>query len=89
MLSVHVGVNGGIKLSYVMEEAEVVQGIPREERVVTGADFNGHVGEGNSGDVELMGRYGRREMNAMSTVNSYFKNEEEHMIHIGVEEGVH
>ena len=26
--------------------------IPRDERVVIGADFNGHVGEGNRGDEE-------------------------------------
>ena len=26
---------------------EVLESIPKEERVVTGADFNGHVGEGN------------------------------------------
>ena len=29
---------------------EVVETIPKEERLVIGADFNGHVGEGNRGD---------------------------------------
>ncbi|KAF7697265.1 hypothetical protein HF521_005683, partial [Silurus meridionalis] len=33
---------------------EVVDGVPREERLVIGADFNGHVSEGNRGDEEVM-----------------------------------
>ena len=43
---------------------EVVESIPKEERLVIGADFNGHVGEGNRGDDNVMGRYmaTRREM---------------------------
>ena len=36
---------------------EVVEGILKEERVVIGPDFNGHVGEGNRGDENVMGRY--------------------------------
>jgi hypothetical protein len=37
---------------------ETLEKIPREERVVLGADPNGHVGEGNNGDEGVMGRHG-------------------------------
>ncbi|KAF7703475.1 hypothetical protein HF521_022482, partial [Silurus meridionalis] len=42
---------------------EVVEGVPREDQLVIGADFNGHVGEGNSGNEKVMGRYGFKERN--------------------------
>lgn len=44
-----------------MDFDEVMQSIPRSEKV---ADFNGHVGAGNRGDEEVMGRFGIQEMNA-------------------------
>ena len=72
---------------------EVMESIHKEERVVTGADFNGHVGEGNSGDENVMGRYGDKARNAerqmvvdfatrmeMAVVNTYFKKREEHRV---------
>ena len=31
--------------------------IPKNERIVVGANLNGHVGEGNSGDEECMGKH--------------------------------
>ena len=37
--------------------------IPRNERIVVGADLNGHVGEENNGDEEYMGRHGLRKRN--------------------------
>ena len=43
---------------------DVVESIPKEERVVIGADLNGHVGEGNRGDENVMGRYGDKARNA-------------------------
>ncbi|KAF7663482.1 hypothetical protein LDENG_00210270 [Lucifuga dentata] len=41
-----------------------MQSIPRGERVVIGADFNGHVGAGNRGDEEVMGKFGIQDRNA-------------------------
>ena len=46
------------------EVDEVMQSIPGDERVVIGADFNGHVGEDNRGDEEVMGRFGIQDRNA-------------------------
>ncbi|RDD64009.1 hypothetical protein DU478_22460, partial [Thalassococcus profundi] len=72
---------------------EVMQSVPRGERVVIGADFNGHVGEGNSGDEEVMGRFGLQERNPggqrlvdfaksmeMAVVNTYFQKRKEHRV---------
>ena len=36
----------------------LIESILTEERTVLGADLNGHVGEGNIKDEEIMGRYG-------------------------------
>ena len=36
----------------------MMQSILRDERVVIGADFNGHVGEGIRGDEEMIARFG-------------------------------
>ncbi|KAI5099129.1 hypothetical protein C0J45_11268 [Silurus meridionalis] len=38
----------------------VVEGVSRNERLVIGADFNGHVGEGNRGDEKVMGWVARK-----------------------------
>ena len=36
----------------------LIESISKEEKIVLGADLNGHVGEGNIRDEEIMGRYG-------------------------------
>ncbi|KAK3553131.1 hypothetical protein QTP86_031709, partial [Hemibagrus guttatus] len=72
---------------------EVMESIPTGERAVIGEDFNGHVGEGNTGDEELMGKFGVKERNLagqmvvdfakrmdMAVVNTYFQKREEHRV---------
>ncbi|KAK3510351.1 hypothetical protein QTP70_004935 [Hemibagrus guttatus] len=72
---------------------EVMESIPTGERVVIGADFNGHVGEGNTGDEEVMGKFGVKKRNLegqmvvdfakrmdMAVVNTYFQKREEHRV---------
>ena len=45
------------KEAFWQELEETMEKVPREERVVIGADLNGHVGEGNHGDEDIMGTY--------------------------------
>ncbi|KAK3553686.1 hypothetical protein QTP70_006899 [Hemibagrus guttatus] len=72
---------------------EVMESIPTGERVVIGADFNEHVGEGNTGEEEVMGKFGFKERNLegqmvvdfakrmdMAVVNTYFQKREEHRV---------
>ncbi|KAK3516006.1 hypothetical protein QTP70_000892, partial [Hemibagrus guttatus] len=51
-LAVRVGCELEEKERFWSELDEVMESIPTGERVVIGADFNGHVGEGNRGDEE-------------------------------------
>ena len=71
----------------------LIESISKEERIVLGADLNGHVGKGNIGDEERMGRYGVGTRNKegsmvvdfgkrmdLAIVNTYFKKKDEHKV---------
>ena len=71
----------------------LIKSISKEERIVLGADLNGHVGEGNIGNEEIVGRYGAESRNKegsmvvdfgkrmdLAIVNTYFKKKDEHRV---------
>ena len=71
----------------------LIESITTEERIVLGADLNGHMGEGNMEDEEIMGRYGAGTRNKkgpmvvdfgksmdLAIVNIYFKKKDEHRV---------
>ena len=67
--------------------------VSKQERIVLGADLNRHVGEGNIGNEEIMGRYRAKTRNKegsmvvdfgkrmdLAIVNIYFKKKHEHRV---------
>ena len=71
----------------------LIESISNEERIVLGPDLNGHVGKGNIGNEEIMGRYGAGTRNKersmvvdfekrmdLEIVNTYFKKKDEHRV---------
>ena len=46
----------------------LIESVSKRERIVLVADQNGHVGEGNIGDEEVMGRYGAAIRNKEGTM---------------------
>ena len=72
----------------------MIESISTEERIVFGADLNGHVGKVNIGDEEIMGRYGAGTRNKegsmvvdfvkrmdLTIVNTYFKKNEHRVMY--------
>ena len=72
---------------------ELIKSASKEEKIVLGADLNGHVGEGNIGDDKIMGRYDAAMIikegsmivdfaNRMdlAIVNTYFKKKDKHRV---------
>ena len=51
---------------------ETVEKTLKNERIVVGADLNGHVGEGNNCDEECMGRHGLEKRNNKRKAVVYF-----------------
>ena len=71
----------------------LIESISTEERIVSGAYLNGHVGEGNIGNEKIMGRYGAGTRNKegsmvvdfgkrmdLAIINTYFKKKDEHRV---------
>ena len=71
----------------------LIESVSKEEKIALGADLNGHVGEENIGDEEIMGRYGAGTRNKerlmvvdfgkrmdLTIVNTYFKKKDEHRV---------
>ena len=71
----------------------LIESVSKKERIVHGADLNGHVGEGNTRDEEIMRRYGAGTRNKegsmvvnfgkrmdLAIVNTYFKNKDEQRV---------
>ena len=84
------------RVGYELEEKEafwndldeMVESVHKGERVLIGADLNGHVGEGNRKDEEVMGSHGFKERKLegqmvvdfskrmqMTVPNTYFRKE--------------
>ena len=69
----------------------LIKSVSKQERIVLGSNLNEHVGEGNIGNEEIMGRYGVGTRNKegsivvdfakrmyLAIVNTYFKKKDEH-----------
>ena len=81
------------KKTFCLELDETVKKIPRNARIMVGADLNGHVGERNKGDEECMGRHGLGKRNnggqvvvdfakrrELAIMNTYFVKKPAHRV---------
>lgn len=53
---------------------KMINSIPRGERVVIGADFNGHVAKENRGNEKAIGRF------KVNKINTYIQKKENHQV---------
>ena len=71
----------------------LIESILKQNMIVLNADLNGHVGEGNKGDEEIMGSYSAGTRNKeesmvvkfskrmdLVVLNTYFKKKNEHRV---------
>ena len=71
----------------------LIESVSKQERIVLGADLNGHVGKGNIEDEKIMGRCGAGTRNKegsmivdfgkrmdLAIVNTYSKKKDEHRV---------
>ena len=81
------------KKTFWLDQDETVEKILRNEKIVVGADLNGHEGEGNNGDEECMSRHGLGKRNnegqavvdfakrrELATTNTYFVKKPAHRV---------
>ena len=79
----------------------LIETVLKQERIVLSADLNEHVGEGNIGNEEIMGRYDAGTRNKkgsmvvdfaermdLAIVNTYFKKKDQHRVTYKVAEKV-
>ena len=88
-----VGNNMEEKNDFWQDLDRLIESVSKQERIVLGADLNGHVGKGKIGDKEIMGRYGdgtrdkkgwmvvnfAKRMD-LAIVNTYFKKKHERRV---------
>ena len=80
---------------------KLIKSVSKQERIILGADLNGHVGKGNIVDEKIMGKYSTGTRNKegsmvvdfarrmdLAVVNTYFKKKEKHSRRIKAAEKV-
>ena len=81
------------KNDFWQDLGRLIESVSKQERIGLDVDLNGHVGKGNIGDEEIMGRYsaGMRIKEGsmvvdfakrmdLAIVNTYFKKKDEHRV---------
>ena len=58
-----VGITAWREKSFLARPGWLIESVSKQERIVLGADLNGHVGEGNIGNAKVIRRYGAGKRN--------------------------